>query len=126
MSANRPIHLVTCPRCNGPLTYGGTKNFHEGTRAWDFLGGVFELLKHREAFDIYVCARCGRVEFFVDGIGEELRDETAPDQNVLLEPPAAVPHGNPWKCPACGQNVPGTFDICWKCSAERPPSGATL
>jgi DNA-directed RNA polymerase subunit RPC12/RpoP len=75
MSTNRPTHLVTCPRCDSPLTYGGTKQFHEGTRAWDFLGGVFELLKHREAFDLYVCSRCGRVEFFLDGVGEELRGE---------------------------------------------------
>ena len=75
MSANRPPHLVACPRCQSPLTYGGTKHFHEGTRFWDFMGGVFELLKKRGAFDVYVCSRCGRVEFFVDGIGEELRGE---------------------------------------------------
>jgi hypothetical protein len=46
---------ITCPRCSIPQQYQGTKQFHEGTRAWDFLGGAFELLKHREAFDIYVC-----------------------------------------------------------------------
>jgi hypothetical protein len=51
--------------------------FHEGTRAWDFLGGMFELFKNREHFDVYVCKRCGRVELFVDGIGEELRGEHA-------------------------------------------------
>lgn len=78
MSMNRLAEHVTCPRCQTPLTYAGTKNFHEGTRAWDFLGGVWELFKHREAFDVYVCERCGRVEFFVDGIGDELRGEEAP------------------------------------------------
>jgi hypothetical protein len=121
MSANRPPQLVACPRCNEPMTYGGTKNFHEGTRAWDALGGGFELLKHREAFDLYVCARCGRVEFFVDGIGEELRGEPVPEQNILLESPDPPPRGEPWKCPACASRVPGTFDICWQCGAERPP-----
>ena len=75
MAANRPAEYVTCPRCNTALQYAGTKRFHEGTRFWDFMGGVFELLKNREAFDIYVCSRCGRVELFVDGIGEELRGE---------------------------------------------------
>jgi hypothetical protein len=78
MSQNRPDQHVNCPSCQTPLTFAGTKQFHEGTRAFDFLGGVFELLKHREAFDLYVCGRCGRVEFFVDGIGEELRGETPP------------------------------------------------
>jgi hypothetical protein len=24
-----------------------------------------------------------------------------------------------WKCRACGEEVPGTFDTCWKCGAER-------
>ena len=72
---NRPAALVTCPRCQTTLDYVGTRKFHEGTRAFDFLGGVFELFKHREHFDVYVCPRCGRVEFFVDGIGEELRGE---------------------------------------------------
>lgn len=75
MSANRPPTYVSCPRCNTPLEFGGTKQFHEGTRVFDFLGGFFELLKHRSAFDVYVCPRCGRVEFFVDGVGEELRGE---------------------------------------------------
>jgi hypothetical protein len=28
---------------------------------------------NRERFDIYVCPRCGRVEFFIDGIGERFR-----------------------------------------------------
>ncbi len=44
------------------MELGGTKQFHEGTRAFDFFGGLFELFKHREAFDVYVCTRCGRVE----------------------------------------------------------------
>lgn len=25
-----------------------------------------------------------------------------------------------WKCPACGEENPGTFDSCWKCDALRP------
>jgi hypothetical protein len=74
---NRPTDFVSCPRCNVPLDFVGTKLFHEGTRAWDFLGGVFELFKNREHFDVYVCQRCGRVELFVEGIGEELRGEAA-------------------------------------------------
>ena len=48
MTTRRPTEYVTCPRCNTPLEYGGTKRFHEGTRAFDFMGGVFELFKHRE------------------------------------------------------------------------------
>jgi hypothetical protein len=28
---------------------------------------------NKERFDVYVCPRCGRVELFVDGIGQEFR-----------------------------------------------------
>lgn len=63
---------LRCPRCTATLDYVGTKKFHEGTR-WGLLGELGELFVNRESFDIYVCPRCGRVEFFVDGIGEEFR-----------------------------------------------------
>jgi len=29
----------------------------------------------------------------------------------------------PWKCPQCGELVPGTFDICWKCQTTRDGEG---
>jgi uncharacterized protein YbaR (Trm112 family) len=73
MSEKAPNPMI-CPRCDNPLEYVGTKKFHEGSRGWGFwLGDLGELFTHREHFDIYVCPRCGRVELFVDGIGEEFR-----------------------------------------------------
>ena len=27
--------------------------------------------------------------------------------------------GLEWRCPACGEEVPGHFDLCWNCQAER-------
>ena len=63
---------MNCPRCETPTQYVGTKKFHEGTR-WGVLGEIGELFTNREHFDVYVCQRCGRVELFVDGIGEEFR-----------------------------------------------------
>ena len=30
-------------------------------------------------------------------------------------------HSGPnWKCPACGEHVPDTFDECYACGADRP------
>lgn len=26
---------------------------------------------------------------------------------------------NTWACLACGSDVPGTFDLCWNCGADR-------
>jgi hypothetical protein len=66
------MNPISCPRCTTSLDYVGTKKFHEGGR-WGILGELGELFVNREHFDVYVCPRCGRVELFVDGIGEEFR-----------------------------------------------------
>ena len=63
---------MVCPSCAIPLEFVGTRDFHEGTR-WGVLGELGELFVNKERFDVYVCPRCGRVELFIDGIGEELR-----------------------------------------------------
>ena len=59
-------------RCDRPLTFVGTREFHEGPG-----GGLFsdltELFMKKEIFDVYVCQNCGHVEFFVNGLGEQLR-----------------------------------------------------
>lgn len=63
---------IVCPRCELHLEYVGTRDFHEGTR-WGVLGELGELFVNKQRFDVFVCPRCGRVELFIDGIGEELR-----------------------------------------------------
>ncbi len=65
---------LRCLRCDVQLTYAGTKKFHEGTR-WGALGDFSELFVNKEKFDVYFCPRCGKVEFFVDGVGENLRPQ---------------------------------------------------
>ena len=65
---------LVCPRCDTKLTYAGTKKFHEGSRAAPFLlGEIGELFVNREKYDVYYCPSCGRVEFFLDGVGESKR-----------------------------------------------------
>ena len=60
--------------CDLELEYQGTRKFHEGFRAAPFLlGELGELFVNRMHFDVYLCPRCGRVEFFLDGVGEEFR-----------------------------------------------------
>jgi len=63
---------VKCSRCGVDLEYKGTKNFHEGTR-WGALGDIGELFVNKEQYDVYVCPKCGVVEFFLDTVGEEFR-----------------------------------------------------
>jgi hypothetical protein len=63
---------MACPRCEQSLDFVGTKSFHEGRR-YGLLGDIGELFVNKERFDVSVCNRCGRVELFVDGIGELFR-----------------------------------------------------
>lgn len=55
---------IDCLRCNTKLLYSGNYNFHEGKRVGVF-GNLFELLVNKENFDIYVCPKCGKVEFYI-------------------------------------------------------------
>jgi hypothetical protein len=57
---------TSCTRCDGRLTFAGSKDFHEGTRAWGFILGDFgELLTGGEQMAMFVCEDCGYVHFFV-------------------------------------------------------------
>ena len=33
--------------------------------------------------------------------------------------PANPKAAAPWKCPKCGEMVPGTFEVCWKCLSDQ-------
>ncbi|CAG0926824.1 hypothetical protein TFLX_00219 [Thermoflexales bacterium] len=63
---------LQCLRCGTLLAFAGTREFHEGTR-WGFIGDWGELLINKEAFDVYFCPHCGKVEFFLSGQGEAKR-----------------------------------------------------
>ena len=63
---------INCVRCAGQMYYLGIRDFHEGTRVGVF-GDIFELFQNREEMEMFACGKCGRIEFFVGGVGEELR-----------------------------------------------------
>jgi len=72
---------MICLRCGSEMRYAGTKKFHEGTRL-GVLGDLGELFVDREVYDVYFCTNCGKVELYIDGIGNEQRDETTqPEPN---------------------------------------------
>jgi DNA-directed RNA polymerase subunit RPC12/RpoP len=71
-STIKNLNPMNCPRCDQPLHYVGTREFHEGPGG-GFFSNWSEMFMNKERFDVYVCRRCGRVEFFVDDIGEQFR-----------------------------------------------------
>ncbi|MDR2950999.1 MAG: hypothetical protein ACK5KL_16615 [Dysgonomonas sp.] len=55
---------LKCLRCNIKLFFAGNFQFHEGMRV-GILGNLLEGLGNKESFDLYVCSKCGKVEFFL-------------------------------------------------------------
>ncbi len=55
---------IDCLRCNVSMLFSGEYKFHEGPRI-GILGNIFEAFVNQESFDLYVCPKCGKVEFFV-------------------------------------------------------------
>lgn len=58
------MQKLKCLRCcETEMVYSGEYKFHEGFEA-GILGNLFELFQNKKAFDLYVCPKCGKVEFF--------------------------------------------------------------
>lgn len=61
--------------------------------------------------------------------GLEEADEPSVGDDVVESEEPALPDSeeSAWKCPQCGEIVPGTFDVCWKClttkDGEKPDQG---
>jgi hypothetical protein len=67
-------HSPVCPRCLLDLEYVGTRRLND-EKEMSVLGVLGEMYKSgaHEFLDVYTCRRCGHVELFVDGVGEEFR-----------------------------------------------------
>lgn len=64
IAEDNPYHKqINCLRCNVPMRYSGVYKFHEGARI-GALGSFMEIFTNREAFALFVCPKCGKVEFF--------------------------------------------------------------
>ncbi|HEV3038570.1 MAG TPA: hypothetical protein VHA33_12420 [Candidatus Angelobacter sp.] len=66
-----------------PLNISAANVFYEGGRWTPALFGDWAV--NRENFDLFVCSRCGHVEFFLEGVAEELRRTNAPESTDVLE-----------------------------------------
>ena len=64
---------IYCPNCETNMSFLGTKRFHESGGWTDWLGQMGDFFKGREKFDIFCCQSCGKVEFYLEGVGEALR-----------------------------------------------------
>jgi Zn finger protein HypA/HybF involved in hydrogenase expression len=54
---------IDCLRCQIRMIYSGKYKFHEVPNIGVF-GSLFEAFENKEVFDLYLCPKCGKVEFF--------------------------------------------------------------
>jgi Zn finger protein HypA/HybF involved in hydrogenase expression len=54
---------LNCLRCGTTMLFTGNYKFHEGFPSGIF-GAIGEVFVNREIFDLYLCPKCGKVEFF--------------------------------------------------------------
>lgn len=64
---------IDCLRCKVPMIFTGKFKFHEGPNT-GMLGNIFELFQNKEEFELYLCSKCGKVEFFtpISGIDKNI------------------------------------------------------
>jgi predicted RNA-binding Zn-ribbon protein involved in translation (DUF1610 family) len=65
---------IDCLRCGTAMLFSGVYNFHEGAKM-GLLGNIFEAFVNRERFELYICPKCGKVEFFTPGDSTEYKFE---------------------------------------------------
>jgi hypothetical protein len=44
---------------------------------------------------------------------------------IIREVTGAPTSTEPWTCPSCGEEVEGTFAVCWSCGAEAPADASS-
>ena len=63
-------------------------------------------------------------------MGLDSTETAATSDLVTAEEKPGASTGTAWKCPKCGETVPGTFDVCWQClsnkAGEQPPNAQQL
>lgn len=73
-AAAQPPGTLLCSRCKSELEYAGTRRLNDD-KEMSVLGELGEMYKNgaHEFLDVYICRKCGHVDLFVDGIGEDSR-----------------------------------------------------
>ena len=68
--------VLPCARCNTEMQTLGTRTL-PGASTGGILGELSELFTDREKMEVFACPNCGRVEFFVEGVGQANRSVVA-------------------------------------------------
>ena len=98
------MRCVNCLRCEDEMFYGGREKLQLGKTGW-VLGDLPNLLAGALEVDIYVCPKCGKLEFFAayeEETPNRYRDEELPEK----------------QCPQCGLSIDFDYPKCPCCGHE--------
>ena len=94
--------LTQLAHCQSLLEEAGVASFIRNETTHDLIAGLPDPLRQPSL--------CVTNDADAERARELLRDVESAGQSETPE----------WKCPQCGETVPGNFGTCWKCEAPRP------
>jgi len=108
------VGLVAVGACGG---YGLGRTIHEFTEELWMIGTATEAIT--VVVSLLVVRSCGYRLVGLpapSGTGSTSLVELPEAEGERAAPESARPD---WKCPACGETVPGNFDLCWNCRSPE-------
>jgi hypothetical protein len=71
--------------------------------------------------ELKLCRTCGAILEAVENDLPPPADPLPPEEELGDDTsPATPPAGSgSWKCPQCGESVPGEFEVCWNCGTGQ-------
>lgn len=67
------------------MVYTGKKSLDDGN---SLRAGLAELFHGCNFYETFLCPHCGKIEFFLEGVGDSMRQHTIKDKRPLKPPPA--------------------------------------
>lgn len=117
------MRTLNCLRCHGQMHFIKQEKIQLGQTGY-FLGDWPNILAGALDVEIYACPKCGKLEFFMPGVTQEVD----PDPDMELEdlPPEANKHivgvsrdGVPQvRCPNCGKKHDFDYPKCIYCDFD--------
>ena len=90
---------MDCLRCHAPMKYIGREDIQLGRTGWLF-GDIPNLLAGSLDVELYICSKCGKIEFF--NVTEKESAEELPQRT----------------CPKCGRTHDFDYPKCPYCNYE--------
>ena len=118
------MRKLKCLRCSGMMQFGMREKFQMGQHS-AFFGDWPHLLAGSLELEVWFCPKCGKVEFFVPGSGQEPMKLQEPEEfdfvgSMVSEGIDSVSEeGMPQKkCPTCGKEHDFDYPKCPYCKHD--------